>query len=183
MLEAVKREISTGAATEVIADLGVVHSGKVGLQDCDVSLRIERWQGAFHLCIETVVNDGSANGRVRAVKWPYSCRDRRDLGAVLVDLHVVRAGPRPNIFADNRTQAGKLLDSVMRRHVHGTYRFRSPLTADPATTVRAEIVDFCGKRTVTLAENTPRRGHIATHLPHAAFAGICAALGRFVEII
>ncbi|MFN3875782.1 MAG: hypothetical protein ACK4L7_07720, partial [Flavobacteriales bacterium] len=36
------------------------------------------------------------------------------LAKVLVDLHVVRAGPRPGVFVDNRTAAGKWLDTLTR---------------------------------------------------------------------
>ena len=185
MLEAVMRDLRTGAGTgsEVVADLGVVHTGRVGLQQCAVSVRIEHASGLFHLCVETELSDGPGFRRTRVVRWPYSRRDRRDLARVLVDLHVVRAGPRRHVFVDDRGPAARLLDGLTRRVVHGTYRFRSPVAGDPQRPVEAELVDVGAARTVTLAESTARGGRIAAHLPHAAFAGICAAVERYVAIV
>lgn len=183
MLEPAVRDLKSAVGIEEIADLGIVHSGPVGVQTCDVSMRIERWQGMFHICIDSVLSDGPAFRRTRVVKWPYSGRDRRDLAKVLVDLHVVRAGPRPGVFVDDRTAAGKWLDTLTRRVVHGTYTFRSPLDTDLKIGVTAEIVDVGGGRTVTLTESVPRKGHVAAHVPHAAFPGLCAAIERYVAIV
>src|SRR5262245_10188968 len=123
MLEAGMRDLRAGV--EEIADLGIIHTGSVGLQQCAVSLRMERSNGLFQICIETELGDEPAFRRNRVVRWPYSRRDRRDIAKALVDLHVVRGGPRPGVFVDDRTSAGKLLDSFTRRTVHGTYQFRS----------------------------------------------------------
>lgn len=183
MLGTVMRDVRSGEGIEDIADLGTVHCGPLGSQLCEVSLRIERRQDLYHLCIGTALSDGPAFRRTRVVKWPYSRRDRRDLTGALVDFHVVKAGPRPGVFVDDRTSAGKLLDSLTRRVVHGAYRFRSPMEAGPGIVIHAEIVDVCGHRTVTLAESTPRKGRVEAHLPHAAFAGLCAGIERYVAIV
>jgi len=183
MLEAAMRDLRAGAGLGTVADLGVVHTGRVGLQQCAVSVRIEQGDGLFHLCIVTELSDGPGFRRTRVVRWPYSRRDRRDLARALVDLHVVRAGPREHVFVDDRGRAARLLDGLTRRVVHGTYRFRSPVEGDARSMVEAELVDLGSTRTVTLTETTARGGRIAAHVPHAAFAGMCAAVERYVAIV
>lgn len=168
-------------AMPLVADLGVVHSGRMGHADCSVSASISASQGLCFVNITVEHRKGRGSRVVRVITWPFSETAPTDLGRILADLQALEGAVRPGALPDTRGWLARCLDRLLRVEHLGDYRFASPRRddAEPLCVVKASVSRSGGQADVTLTVARPGGEPILAQFPLAACGAIGAALIRY----
>jgi len=183
-VESMVERMREAAGIESMADLGVVHRGRMGHADCEVSLGIETWQGAYFLRITVAHRKGRGLSNTRLLKWAFSRTSPHDLQRVLRDFQQLgECGTAGRPMRDSRGWFARGFESLFGIRHLGEYEFTSLIAGaeDQAKTVKAVVVRFRKQIEVTLTESSPPRGAVFAQFPHAAVADIHAALAKYAQ--
>jgi len=163
-----------------VADMGVVHRGRMGYADCSVAVSIGT-AGAYHVCITVIHQKGRAGRIVRVVSWPFSMRSPTDLALVLDDLTAVIDAPRSGALPDTRGWLARKLDALLRREHLGNYVFRSTLRDDARAPciVHAGVGRWRGQTELTLSSARRGGAPVVVQFPLDACANIREALAAY----
>jgi hypothetical protein len=166
-----------------VADMGVVHRGRMGYADCSVAVSIGTAGAVYFVCITVIHQKGRAGRVVRVVSWPFSRRSPTDLARVLDDLGAVVDAPHGSTLPDTRGWLARKLDALLRREHLGNFVFRSTLHDDARAPciVQASVGRWRGQTELTLS--SARRGGAAVvgQFPLDACANIRAALAAYTS--
>jgi len=163
-----------------VADMGVVHRGRMGHADCSVAVSIGN-AGAYFVCITVIHQKGRAGRIVRVVSWPFSSRSPTDLAGVMDDLAVVVDAPRSGALPDTRGWLARKLDALLRREHLGNFVFRSTLHDDARSPCRvwASVARWRGQAELTLSSARPSGVPVVAQFPLEACVNIRAALAAY----
>lgn len=181
-VEGMVERMRAAAGIESLADFGVIHRGKMGYADCEVSAGIETLQGSYYVRVVVAHQKGRGSRNTRLIKWPYSKTSPHDLSRVLFDFQQLMAcgtGGRP--MQDSRGWFARRFESLFGIKHLGEYTFSSLLHEPEAAnkTVKATVARFRKQLEVNLTEACPPKGWVTAQFPHEACAPIHAALARY----
>jgi len=183
-VEGMVERMREAAGIESVADLGVVHRGRMGHADCEVSLGIETWQGSYFVRVTVVHQKGRGLRNTRLIKWAYSRTSPHDLQRVLRDFQQLgECGTAGRPMRDSRGWFARGLQSLFGIKHLGEYELASLIAGaeDQAKNLKAEVSRFGKQIEVTLTESSPPKGAVFAQFPHAAVADIHAALAKYAQ--
>ncbi len=179
--EQVRAMLRAQSGTVSVADLGLVHEGKMGYVVCKTSIGIEHVQGMYYVWLQVVHQKNRAGRTTKIVRWPYSRTSATELGPVLADITVIENASTGAPLGDSRGWFARGLDRLIGQEHVGDYQLTSPLAPEPlyGATVSANIARMGGQLEVSIDEVRPSVGAIRARFPQAACANIRLALTQF----
>ncbi|MGE3317580.1 MAG: hypothetical protein AB7O26_20915 [Planctomycetaceae bacterium] len=146
-------ELRANAGIETVKEFGVIDRGRIGFSDYDASLRIEKFDEEYFVCV-IVRHEKPGGSYTRVVKWPYSRTSTFDLDQVIADFLAIEDVEYRDIYSDSRGWFARGFDALTGVTCLGQYELKSTLQGGRSKRypVSATAVTFGGAVQISLSE-------------------------------